>query len=66
MTKTWKGHIFDSIKGENNPSNYKITDLFVEAINKNITWEMVDVSSLFIFLRVVYLFLYIHIYLNNC
>ncbi|KAK1410509.1 hypothetical protein QVD17_37046 [Tagetes erecta] len=40
--KTWKGHIFDSLKGIKDPSNYPITNTFEDAINQKITWGMVD------------------------
>ncbi|KAK1415609.1 hypothetical protein QVD17_31392 [Tagetes erecta] len=40
--KTWKGHIFDSLKGIKDPSNYPITSTFEDAINQKITWGMVD------------------------
>ncbi|XP_076932092.1 uncharacterized protein LOC143597484 [Bidens hawaiensis] len=42
ILKTWKGHIFDSLKGTKDPSDYEITELFEKAIKQKMTWVMVD------------------------
>uniref|UniRef100_A0A251U0C7 Uncharacterized protein n=1 Tax=Helianthus annuus TaxID=4232 RepID=A0A251U0C7_HELAN len=57
--KTWKGYIFDSRKGKNDNdySCYEITTLFKQAIEQNMTWAKVKVSSDSSF--VVCLFLYL-------
>ncbi|KAF5775584.1 hypothetical protein HanXRQr2_Chr13g0613711 [Helianthus annuus] len=45
--KTWKGYIFDSRKGKDDDdySCYEITTLFEQAIEENMTWAKVKVSS---------------------
>ncbi|KAM0009520.1 hypothetical protein Hdeb2414_s0089g00787321 [Helianthus debilis subsp. tardiflorus] len=44
--KTWKGYIFDSHKGKDvDFSCYEIITLFKQAIEQNMTWAKVKVSS---------------------